>query len=230
MTSTPNPVKAHSRTHELLNRLHTISLEQEDALTPEQQSTAGGFEAYMHDKFIALDQDKCHLIYHLCKSIRAKIVVEVGTSFGVSTIYLALAVSQNANGNKTNECKVIATENEPTKIIKARQHWDQAAEDDISKWIELREGDLNKTLASNWAAAPEIDFVLLDIWAALSLPALKLLRPHLRSGAIIVIDNTVKASEKYKDLLQYIDDDSSFSRLRLPYSGGLDLVRYEIGP
>lgn len=65
------------------------------------------------------------------------------------------------------------------------------------------------------------------VWAALSLSALKLLQPHLRSGAVIFIDNTIRVKEKYKDLLEYIDSDGKFSRIRLPYAGGLDMCRYE---
>lgn len=65
------------------------------------------------------------------------------------------------------------------------------------------------------------------VWAALALPALKVLQPHLRSGAVIVIDNTIRAKERYKCLLEYIDADERFSRIRLPYAGGFDLCRYE---
>jgi predicted O-methyltransferase YrrM len=53
----------------------------------------------MRDKFIALDKDKCELIYHILHAITARTVVEAGTSFGVSTIYPALAVAQNAASN-----------------------------------------------------------------------------------------------------------------------------------
>lgn len=107
----------------------------------------------MRDKFVALEPDKCQLIYLLARSIGAKNIVEAGTSFGVSTIYLALAVGQNPGGGK-----VIATEKEPEKAKRARRHWKEAGEE-VEKYIELREGDLLETLKDG---LPEIDMLLLD--------------------------------------------------------------------
>src|SRR6202451_2044314 len=118
MTSTPpNPVIAPPYIHTLLNRLHKESSTQEATLGA-YFSTAEGFDDLMRDKFIALDQDKCQFVYQLARAIGARNIVEVGTSFGVSTIYLALAVGQNGG-----EGKVIATEKESTKAEKAREHW-----------------------------------------------------------------------------------------------------------
>jgi len=43
---------------------------------------------FYRDKLVALDRDKCDFAYLQCRSLQARRVVEVGTSFGVSTIYL----------------------------------------------------------------------------------------------------------------------------------------------
>lgn len=48
--------------------------------------------------------------------------------------------------------------NEPTKAIRALQHWKQAGEE-MESIIELRQGDLLETLEKN---LPEVDFLLLD--------------------------------------------------------------------
>jgi predicted O-methyltransferase YrrM len=71
-------------------------------------------------------------------------VLEAGTSFGISTTYLALSVGQNAAIAKVTAGKVIATENEPTKAEKAIENW-KSAGDDVERWIELREGDSKDT-------------------------------------------------------------------------------------
>jgi len=52
----------------------------------------------MRDKFIALEQDKCHFVYQFIRATGATNIVEAGTSFGVSSISLALAVRQNMDG------------------------------------------------------------------------------------------------------------------------------------
>jgi predicted O-methyltransferase YrrM len=83
----------------------------------------------MLDNFVALERDKCQLAYLLARSIGAKNVIEAGTSFGVSTIYLALAVGQNVELGGQGHGKVIATEKEPTKASRAKEHWEEAGEE-----------------------------------------------------------------------------------------------------
>jgi tRNA A58 N-methylase Trm61 len=124
---------------------------------------------HMRDKFVSLEADKCQLVYLLARSIGAKNIVEAGTSFGVSTIYLALAVGQNvtdanrelAPGARPITGKVIATEKEPTKAARAKEHWKEAG-DEIEPWIELREGDLLETLKVDEGTPETIDLLLLD--------------------------------------------------------------------
>lgn len=152
--------------HALLDRLHARSLAQEEELkavdfmrSPARFQGPDGqraFDELMADKFIALEQDKCLFVYNLLRANNAKTVVEIGTSFGVSTVYLALAVGQNHPGGGA---KVIATEYEKEKVKAARGHWEEAGED-VVKVIELREGDLRETLKDG--LPDEIDFLLLD--------------------------------------------------------------------
>lgn len=116
------------------------------------------------DQFVALEQDKCHFVYLLARSSGALNIVEAGTSFGVSTIYLALAVSQNAATKGIaagGAAKVIATEKENVKAEKARQHWKHAGKS-VEPWIELREGDLLETLKVDEGMPKEVDMLLLD--------------------------------------------------------------------
>lgn len=153
----PSPVVASSHVHALLKDLHTRSFEEESNLpTPMPPRCTPEFDAIMQDKFIALDQDKSEFVYQLLRATGAKTVIEAGTSFGVSTIYLALAVLQNTSGSADG--KVIATENEPDKARKAVEHWTQAGED-IKSVIDLRIGDLRETLKLDLGV---VDFLLLD--------------------------------------------------------------------
>ncbi|KAA8642380.1 O-methyltransferase [Aspergillus tanneri] len=156
----PSPVNAPPHVHTLLSSLHAKSLAQEAALTPDTftDRSADSFHALMQDKFIALEQDKCEFVYQLLRATRATTVVEAGTSYGVSTIYLALAVARNASASRTKG-KVIATEYEPGKATVAREHWNTAGEE-IASVIELREGDLRETLKREDYNG--VDFLLLD--------------------------------------------------------------------
>ncbi|WVQ90870.1 hypothetical protein IAS59_004655 [Cryptococcus gattii] len=168
-----NPVIAPPHVHALLNRLHELSIAQEKVATAEAIN-AEGFDNFMRDKFIALDQEKCWYVYQHCLASGARNVVEAGTSFGVSTIYLALAVAHNA-ALTGKPGQVIATENEPSKISQARANWKEAG-DEALQVIDLREGDLLETLKVNMPKEG-IDLLLLDIWAPMALPTLKVVEP-----------------------------------------------------
>ncbi|KAK3175809.1 hypothetical protein K4F52_009970 [Lecanicillium sp. MT-2017a] len=155
-------IEASPRVHELLNRLHAASAAQEKKVSQflfylqtilkfyiKKAAWSKAADDHMRDKFVSLEQDKCQLMYLLARSIQAKNIIEAGTSFGVSTIYLALAVGQNVTDTGDAMAmraagKVIATEKEPTKARKARDYWRQAG-DEVEPWIELRGGFASDT-------------------------------------------------------------------------------------
>lgn len=122
---------------------------------------------FMRDKYICLEADKSELVYLLARSTGALNIVEAGTSFGVSTIYLALAAGQNAAAKAPGSitpgqgAQVFATENEPTKAKKAKEHWKEAGEE-VEPWITLLEGDLRETLPDQMKKVDQIDMLLLD--------------------------------------------------------------------
>jgi predicted O-methyltransferase YrrM len=213
----------------LLERLHAQSSAQGAAMTEYFVTRARegsldwkGFDErthrFMADKLVALERDKAELCYQLCRALRARRVVEVGTSHGVSTLYLAAAVRDNVEKDGGRGL-VIGTEYEPEKARAARANWKEAG---LGDWIELREGDLRATLKD---VAGPIDFVLMDIWTEMARPALERLLPALRLGAIVVADNTAQFREAYADYFALVNDPASGLRtITLPYEGGLELT------
>lgn len=218
-----NSLDSDPRLTTLLRRLYAESQAQGPALssyvaahgsvsftgTPEDV-VAG--RAFWRDKMVALEPAKATFCYMLCRSLDARKVVEAGTSFGVSTIYLAAAVRDNGGGT------VIATEYESAKAKIARSHF-QAAH--LVDYIDLREGDLRETLKE---LTGPIDFLLADIWTPLALPALALVAPHMRRGAIVIADNTVTYRKAYADYFAYLEDPmNGFITQTLPFDGGLEV-------
>ncbi|EWC45632.1 hypothetical protein DRE_05193 [Drechslerella stenobrocha 248] len=222
--SSPNPliddgVPRHILS--LLSRLHSQSLQQEAGIVRADYDAAV-IDGNMKDKFIALEAEKCHFVYQLARATGAKYIVEAGTSYGVSTIYLALAVAANCRATG-GEGKVIGTEHESEKAAKAREHWQECG-DIVQGFVELREGDLRETLKDNLGA---VDLLLLDIWTPMALPTLKLVQPKLRPGAVIITDNTIASAVGYKELLDYMrHPGSGFTNLTLPYHKGLEMSIY----
>ncbi|KAF3925959.1 hypothetical protein ABW20_dc0106643 [Dactylellina cionopaga] len=222
--SSPNPLtgdKVPPHILSLLDRLHAESLAQESGIKKADYENSV-VDSNMRDKFIALEQDKCHFLYQLVRASNAKYVVEAGTSYGVSTIYLALAVAANCRAS-SSQGKVIGTEHEAEKAKKAREIWAECG-DDVSSVIELRQGDLRESLKEDLEA---VDLLLLDIWTPMALPTLKLVQSKLRSGAVIITDNTIGSAMGYKELLDYMRvPDSGFTNLTLPYHKGLEMSVY----
>ncbi|KAJ9373968.1 hypothetical protein DTO282E5_1324 [Paecilomyces variotii] len=239
--SAPSPVDAPQHVLELLSELHQKSLEQEAAMSStkkgkvfstavlgdlKDQKSSGSpqneFDQLMRDKFIALDEDKCQFTYQLINAMGATNIIEAGTSFGVSTIYLALAVAKTKAATGKSGI-VIATEKEKQKADIARTYWAQCGAM-VEDQIDLREGDLLETLKDG---LPQIDLLLLDIWSALALPTLKTVLPRLRHGAVVLTDNTISGSEGYADLLGYLrTPENGFQNMTLPFTNGFQMSVY----
>lgn len=169
--------------------------------------------AFWRDKFVALDRDKAEFVYSICRAMGARRIVEAGTSFGVSTLYLAAATRDNGGGLVTT-CDI-----EEGKAATARRHFDEAG---FADQVEVRVGDVRETL--NNLAEP-VDFLLLDIWAPIAGDAASLVGPHLRSGGVIVADNTTVRRALYGDLFDFLDDPANgFTTGTLPFDGGLELA------
>ncbi|GCB21887.1 O-methyltransferase MdmC [Aspergillus awamori] len=236
--SSPNPVDAPQHVLQLLSELHKKSLEQEALISKngkfisttllgklEDKDAAAKqaeFDQVMLDKFIALDEDKCQFTYQLINAMGATNVIEAGTSFGVSTIYLALAVAKTTAATGKSGT-VIATEKEKSKADIARGYWHQCG-DVVEKQIDLREGDLLETLKEG---LPEIDLLLLDIWTPLALPTLKIVLPRLRHGAVVLADNTISGAQGYADLLSFLrSPENGFRNMTLPFTNGFEMSVY----
>ncbi len=167
---------------------------------------------YYRDKLIPIDRRQGWLIYLLCRSLKARRAVEFGTSFGVSTLYLASAIRDNGGGT------VIGTEFEASKARIARQNFEAAG---LTPFIDLREGDAFETLKD---CGGPVDFLLVDGWAHTALPILKLMIPQLRSGAVVFCDASGHApSDKaaYADFMH--DPANGFVTAHFPLYGGTEI-------
>jgi predicted O-methyltransferase YrrM len=150
-------------------------------------------------------------LYLLARSTRAASIVEFGTSFGVSAIYLASALRDNGGG------RLVTTELHPHKAAAARTH---LAEAGLAKWVEVRQGDARQTLAD---LAGPFDLVLLDGWKHLYLPVLRLLEPRLRPGTLVVADNLSKFSAELAPYADHVRTGAGYVSMAVPFEDQLEL-------
>jgi predicted O-methyltransferase YrrM len=197
-------------------RAHFEALGNQQAAA-QPDDAAAGIKAFLSDKLVALDRDKAEFCYQLCRSNNARRIVEIGSSHGVSTLYLAAAVRDNVQADAGHGV-VIGTEYEADKATAARINFAQAG---LDRFIDLREGDLRETLKT---IEGTVDFMLVDIWIPMARPALELVTPHLRPGAIVICDNTTDYRADYADYFAFINDPANrFRTMTLPFDGGLEL-------
>ncbi|AZO20007.1 O-methyltransferase [Mesorhizobium sp. M1E.F.Ca.ET.045.02.1.1] len=136
------------------------------------------FYGSLKDLWLAVSPETGTLLYMLARSTGARIIVEFGTSFGISTLYLAAALRDNGGG------RLITTEFEPSKVVRAKAN---LADGGLLDLVEIREGDALETLARD--LPDRIDLLLLDGAKALYPEILSLVESRLRPGALVIADN-----------------------------------------
>lgn len=169
----------------------------------------------MKDVYIPVDREKGGLLYVLARSIGAKRIVEFGTSFGISTIYLAAAVKDNGGGI------VVGTEIEPSKRETACSNIEAAG---LASFVDVRLGDAMQTLMD--VEAP-IDLLFMDGWKDIYLPLLEMLRPKLRHGSLVLSDNIQMFQKTLAPYEEYLSSgEHGFESVTLSLPSGLSVSVY----
>ena len=164
-----------------------------DKLLRRQPSLSREIER-IKDLYLPVSPKQGKLLYLIARSLRAKRIVEFGTSFGISTTHLAAAVRDNGGG------LVVGSELEPTKVATARRNIKEAG---LSEFVEIREGDAQRTLQDPGGT---VDMVFLDGFAQLYLPILQMLTPRLRQGAVVLADNIFTYRRALASYVSYVKD------------------------
>ncbi|WP_328320356.1 class I SAM-dependent methyltransferase [Kribbella sp. NBC_00382] len=150
------------------------------------------------------------LLYSLIRAARPTTVVEFGTSYGISTIYLAAAVADNGTG------QVLTTELSETKIAAAQANLKEAG---VAEPVTILPGDALATLAD---VPGPIGLLLLDGWKDLCLPVLRLLEDRLAPGALVVADDSSFPS--MSDYLAYIRNPANgYITTSFPVEDGMEI-------
>lgn len=219
----PHSVVPDPRVRAVLDRLHAAAEAEMEAFAqgappdprpePEPQPfNAEGAVEFFSDKYISLEREQGNLLYLLARSLGARRAAEFGTSFGVSTTYLATAIRDNGGG------LVIGSEIQPSKAAVARANLEEAG---VAEFAEIRVGDARETLAD---PGGPLDLVLIDGFPNLNLTILQLLAPHVRVGGMVMADNVGSFPIEMGDYVAWVQDPANgFASATLPLRGGTEL-------
>jgi predicted O-methyltransferase YrrM len=208
---------ASPRVTDLLSRLYAAA-EHDGEHVPEppaglsswNEASAPQRADALQDCYIPISAEGGKLLYGLVRSARPNTVVEFGTSFGISTIYLAAAVTDNGVG------QVVGTELSARKVDAARAN---LAEAGVGAAATILPGDARQTLAE---VPGPIGMVLLDGWKDLCLPVLLLLEPKLVPGAIVAADDITHAT--LAEYLGYVRDPANgYVSVAFPVEDGIEI-------
>lgn len=166
----------------------------------------------MRSVYVPVSKSQGEMLYLLARSIDARRIVEFGTSFGISTLYMAAAVKDNGGG------VVVGSELDASKHAKACDHLREAR---LEEFTDVRLGDALQTLAD---VEGPVDMVLLDGWKDTYLPVLKLLQPKLRPRALVLADNIFTFRRALQPYVEYVQSGvNGFVSSTLDIADGFEL-------
>ncbi|MFF9550771.1 O-methyltransferase [Methylobacterium fujisawaense] len=176
----------------------------------------GGPDGGQDQRMRAVGPQTGKLLNLLARSLDAPTILELGTSFGYSGIWLAEAA--RATGGR-----LVTMEVHAYKSAFAR---DMAQKAGLADHIDFKVGDAVKMIH---ALPHSIDFVLVDLWKDLYVPCLEAFFPKLNSGAIIVADNVRTDRSDVMDYVRAVRAKRDMTSVMLPVGQGIEISRYKDG-
>jgi predicted O-methyltransferase YrrM len=173
------------------------------------------------DEFLLpVGEEAAWFLHALIVARRPSHILELGTSYGYSTLFLADAA---------RECgaRLITIDIDASKQAYAAERLSRAG---LRDFVELRCGDAIELV--NADPGP-IDFVLLDIWKDLYVPGFEAVYPKLSEEAVVASDNMIYpegARENARALRAAIRSKPDMQTVLLPIGQGIELsVKWSAG-
>jgi predicted O-methyltransferase YrrM len=170
--------------------------------------TPGAPGTDLDDLLLSVGREAGMLLYLLATGAQSRRILELGSSYGYSTVWLG-AAARAAGG------KVVSLELKDFKIEHARQALTRAG---LSSRVEFHMGDCLESLKT---LSGPFDFVLLDVWKDLYVPCFELVHPMLAPGAVICADNML--------LPESVRPQAEAYRKRVRAAGDMDSVLVDVG-
>jgi predicted O-methyltransferase YrrM len=183
-------------------------LERRDALERRQ-------DLPRHQRLRQVTPDVGRFLHTLVLCTRPRFILEIGTSGGYSTMWLATAA-------RSVGAAVVTLEVDPQKVELATSNLREAGLDDA---VTIVQGDAFDYLRDR---REPVDFVFLDAEKEDYVRFLDLVVPLLPLGGVLVADNLISAAEELADFRQRAECDPRLSAVMVPIGRG-ELLAAKIG-
>lgn len=161
-------------------------------------------------KYLNITRDTGEFLSVLIKATQAKTVLEIGTSNGYSTLWLASALPSDG-------CIYTIEKNE-VKADEARVNFEKAG---LGSRIIQRIGDVNQELES---IPLSFDFIFLDADRSMYLSLADRFFQLLKDGGLLVCDNAVSHREELSEFYNWAKSQSYLSTSIVPVGKGELLI------
>jgi predicted O-methyltransferase YrrM len=161
---------------------------------------------------LSISPEMGDFLHNLVLAVRPATVLELGSSRGVSTLYLAAAVRRLGTG------KVTATEISPDKCSLIRSSLSHTG---LAPFVDLREGDVFETIAT---FEEPFDFIFLDVYAGMYLPVMQKMEPLLRSGTVLVADNMYTSERELEEFKAYLTNHRAWASTTMDFESGVEFL------
>ena len=172
--------------------------------------THDAIETERSSRMLNITPDTGQLLWILARSIDARAVLEVGTSNGYSTIWLADAIADRGG-------RVTTLERSADKIEMATA---QLAEAGLRESVDIVAGNAGDSLR---ALDGPFDLVFLDADRVSYLDYLPLIVERLRPGGLLVTDNVTSHPDDVVDFLAAIRADDRLASVTVPIGKGEEI-------
>ncbi len=162
-------------------------------------------------RMLNITPDTGRLLWIMVRAARASRILEVGTSNGFSTIWLADAARETGG-------RVTTLEQNPEKVKLARENLGRAG---LSDRVEIVAGRAADTLAS---LPGPFDFVFLDADRPSYLVYLELVVPKLVPSGLLVADNVTSHAHELRDYVARVKAHPALFSVTVPIGNGEEVA------
>jgi len=162
-------------------------------------------------KMLNLEADTAELVSILAQSSGAQRALEIGTSNGYSTIWLAASIGPLGG-------RVISIEQSQEKQTMARENLLEAG---LLEYLDLRLGDATEVIPT---LTGPFDFVFFDANRTSAPDQLTLLLPKLSPGALILADNALSHPDQIAGYITMVNSLEHFQHVIVPVGKGLSVA------